>query len=175
MIKTLTIKIPVNIEILINNNFLVLKNTKFQSFIPLLNNFFIYQKKNILFLTSKDLKKNTLQFLNLYHKLILNKIFGLQNGFFSQLECKGLGYKAKVKNNLLILKIGFSHKIEVKIPNKIKIFCSKANNIVLFSKDKQFLYQFLYNIRNYRKPDHYKGKGLKLKKEILKLKEGKKI
>ena len=175
MIKTLTIKIPANIEILINNNFLVLKNSKFQSFLPLLNNFFIYKKKNLLFLTSKNLKKNTIKFLNLYYKLISNKIFGLQYGFFSQLECKGLGYKAKVKNNSLTLKIGLSHKIQIKIPKKIKIFCSKANNIVFFSNDKQFLYQFLYNVRNYRKPDRYKGKGLKLKKEILKLKEGKKV
>jgi len=175
MIQTLTIKIPKQINIYINNFFLVLQTNNVKNYLPLLNILFLYQKNDILFLTLKNKKKNSIKFLYLYYKLILNKLFGLKNGFFSQLICKGLGYKAKIKNNFLILKIGFSHKIEIKIPQNIKVFCSKVNNIVFFSIEKQQLFEFLYFVKSHRKPDCYKGKGLKLKNEILKLKEGKKV
>lgn len=175
--------IPKTINILMDKNFLYIKNDKYKTFFLLLNNFYIYKKNNLIFLTLKKknylnnhlISLNSLNSLKLYYKLLINKILGVSNGFFSQLECKGLGYKAKIKGNSLILNLGFSHTLNFIIPNYINVFCSKSNNIIFFSNDKQKLYEFIYKIRAYKKPDSYKGKGLKLKFEIIKLKEGKKV
>lgn len=174
------LKIPKGLTILMDKNFLYFKSVKYQSFFLLLNIAYIYKKKNLMFLTlKKEAYLNnpliSINSLKLYYKLLLNKILGVYYGFFSQLECKGLGYKAKIKNNLLILNLGFSHRLKFIIPNNINAFCSKSNNIVFFSNDKQKLYEFIYKVRSHKKPDSYKGKGLKLKFEAIKLKEGKKI
>ena len=179
--KFYSLKINKNIQFLIKNNILYIKFKNNITYIPILKDILLFQntKKNTLFFTFSLNKKNkyfeiNLKIFKLYYQLILNKINGLINGFFSQLECKGLGYKAKLKNSFLILKLGFSHKLSIKIPTNIHVFCSKSNNIIFFSNDKQKLYLFMYKVKAFRKPDNYKGKGLKLKKEVLKLKEGKK-
>ena len=74
-----------------------------------------------------------------------------------------------------MLKLGFSHKLKIKIPNNIKIFCSKSNKIIFFSVEKDKLFEFIIKVKNLKKPDSYKGKGLIFKNENLKLKEGKKL
>lgn len=181
---TFTINIPENIDVFYKYNMLYINNKKskikkYNNFI-LLSNVFVYKKENKLFLTLKTLlnKKDYalhVKVINLYYKLIINKIMGVSGGFFSQVECVGLGYKAKVSNSLLILNVNFSHKISIKIPKEVIVFCSRINNIVFFSTDRQKLFEFVHLVRSYKKPDSYKGKGLRLKGEILKLKEGKKI
>jgi large subunit ribosomal protein L6 len=176
------IAIPKNIKILKDENFIYFKGPEGNTCILVLQNIKVYIKENLIFLLLKTpvfINRQTLlknvNNLSLFHKLILNKIIGISNGFFSQLECKGLGFKAKIKKNLLIFKLGFSHKLIFLIPKKIHIFCSKSNNIVFFCTNKQYLFEFMMKLRSYKKPDKYKGKGLKFKFELLQLKEGKKV
>ena len=129
--------IPKTLTILFDKNFLYIKGIKNKTFFVILNFIYIYKKENKILLTLKksgylteSLTIINLNLLKLYYKLLSNKILGISNGFFSQLECKGLGYKAKVKNNLLILKLGLSHTLNFIIPINIHVFCSKSNNIV---------------------------------------------
>ena len=178
--KTYSIKLPKNIIILTDNNYYYIKNGLNKIAFLKVKNILLVKENNKIFLTVKSFKNpwdksNELNKLKFIFKLFSNVIIGLSIGFFSQLECKGLGFKAKVKQKFLILNLGFSHKLKFEIPKDIIVFCSKTNIIVFFGTNKQKLFEFMNKIRSYKKPDKYKGKGLKFKSEILKLKEGKNL
>ncbi|WGH24661.1 MAG: 50S ribosomal protein L6 [Candidatus Shikimatogenerans bostrichidophilus] len=117
----------------------------------------------------------------LYRMLIYNMIKGVTVGFNKQLELVGIGYKAEINKlgNILILNLGYSHNIIFHVCNLIKIkldYIKGGNTIInLFSIDKQLLGEVASKIRSLRKPDKYKGKGIRYKNEIIKLKTGKTV
>ena len=119
------------------------------------------------------MNKNKKNMLNLYTKLIKIKIKGVLQGFKMSLLLKGIGFKAFIINNDLILKLGFSHNIIISIPTNIKIL-NQSNKLIFNSIDYIFLSQFVHYVKNYKKPEPYKGKGLLLKNENILRKEGKK-
>lgn len=136
------------------------------------NNVYFFIKKNKLLLNI-NVYKNKKSILNLYTKLIKIKIKGVLQGFKVSLLLKGIGFKAFIENNNLILKLGFSHNIIIPISSKIEII--NQTNILIFSSiDFIFLNQFVHYIKNHKKPEPYKGKGLLLKNEKILQKEGKK-
>nr|YP_010394651.1 ribosomal protein L6 [Plasmopara halstedii]DAZ89088.1 TPA_asm: ribosomal protein L6 [Plasmopara halstedii] len=132
-------------------------------------NFFIIQ--NQLLINVNDKNKKSL--LNLYRKLIKLKIKGILKGFKISLLLQGIGFKALIENDNLVLKLGFSHDIIISIPKNIKII-NQTNMLIFSCTDYIFLHQFVYSIKNYKKPEPYKGKGLLLKNEKIIQKEGKK-
>jgi large subunit ribosomal protein L6 len=113
----------------------------------------------------------------LYRSLINNMVQGVTEGFKKELELVGVGYKASHQGNLLDLSLGYSHNIIVEIPKELKITTSqeKGDNprIFLESVDKQLLGQVAAKIRGLRKPEPYKGKGVKYKGEYIRRKAGK--
>lgn len=113
----------------------------------------------------------------LYRSLVNNMVQGVTEGFKKELELVGVGYKASHQGNLLDLSLGFSHNIVVEIPKELKIHTSqdKGDNprIFLESVDKQLLGQVAAKIRGLRKPEPYKGKGVKYKGEYIRRKAGK--
>lgn len=133
-------------------------------------NFFLKKKKLLI---NIDIKKNKKSILNLYNKLIKIKIKGVLQGFKISLLLKGIGFKAFLENNNLILKLGFSHNIIISIPKNIEII-NQTNTLIFSSIDFIFLSQFVHFIKNHKKPEPYKGKGLLLKNEKILQKEGKK-
>ena len=109
----------------------------------------------------------------LMRALIQNMVTGVSKGFTKQLEVRGTGYRADVRGKNLVLNLGYSHPIEFAIPQGIEIAVDKANNITVTGFDKQLVGQTAANIREFRKPDHYKGKGVRYKDEYVRLKAGK--
>lgn len=113
----------------------------------------------------------------LYRSLISNMVKGVTEGYTKQLELVGVGYKAANQGNLLDLSLGFSHNIIFEIPTELKVETSqeKGKNpmIKLTSIDKQLLGQVCAKIRSLRKPEPYKGKGVKFEGEVLRRKAGK--
>lgn len=113
----------------------------------------------------------------LYRSLINNMVQGVTEGFKKELELVGVGYKASHQGNLLDLSLGYSHNIIVEIPKELKVSTSqeKGDNprIFLESVDKQLLGQVAAKIRGLRKPEPYKGKGVKYKGEYIRRKAGK--
>ena len=99
---------------------------------------------------------------------------GVHDGFTKELELIGVGYKARVEGNKLILSLGFSHDITVETPKGLKITCTSPTQISIFGADKQLVGQTASEIRNWRKPEPYKGKGIKYVNEYIRRKEGKK-
>lgn len=113
----------------------------------------------------------------LYRALINNMVVGVTQGFKKDLELVGVGYKASNSGNLLDLALGYSHNIIIDLPKEIKVstVTEKGKNpiISLESNDKQLLGQVCAKIRSLRKPEPYKGKGVKFVGEVLRRKAGK--
>jgi large subunit ribosomal protein L6 len=106
-------------------------------------------------------------------KLILNKIQGVTRGFLIYLKILGIGYRAHLEKNTLLLKLGFSHDILYNIPQSIKIFLLDPTLICLFGVDKNQITQIARNLKDLKKPSVYKGKGIRLFDEKIQLKTGK--
>ena len=106
--------------------------------------------------------------------LIANIIHGVSEGFSKTLELNGTGYRASVSGTTLKLQLGYSHDINYEIPKEVKIECPKQNIIKLTSFDKEKLGAAAAKIRSYRKPEPFKGKGIKYSDEFIFRKEGKK-
>jgi len=113
----------------------------------------------------------------LYRSLISNMVKGVTEGFKKELELVGVGYKAANQGNLLDLSLGYSHNIVIEVPKELKVATAqeKGKNpiITLESSDKQLLGQVCAKIRSLRKPEPYKGKGVKFVGEVLRRKAGK--
>ena len=106
--------------------------------------------------------------------IIANTIIGVTNGFTKTLELNGTGYRASVSGTKLKLELGYSHDILFEIPNDVKAECPKQNLIQLTSINKEKLGAAAAKIRSFRKPEPFKGKGIKYIDEFIFRKEGKK-
>ena len=106
--------------------------------------------------------------------IIANIIDGVTNGFTKTLELNGTGYRASVSGSKLKLELGYSHDINFDIPTDVKIECPKQNLIKLTSFNKEKLGAAAAKIRSFRKPEPFKGKGIKYSDEFIFRKEGKK-
>jgi len=109
-----------------------------------------------------------------YRSVINSMVVGVSEGFSKRLEINGVGYRAATDGKTLTLQLGYSHPIEHPIPEGIKITCERPTIIVVSGHDRQRVGQVAAEIRAYRKPEPYKGKGIKYADEIIRRKEGKK-
>jgi large subunit ribosomal protein L6 len=107
-------------------------------------------------------------------RLLSSMITGVSTGFKKEMELKGVGYKAAVQGKDLVMSLGYSHEIRFEIPAGITITTPTATEIVVAGSDKQVVGQVAANIRSYRPPEPYKGKGIRYKGEYIAMKEGKK-
>lgn len=106
--------------------------------------------------------------------LVANMVKGVNEGWIERLEMTGVGYKAAILNNILVLSLGYSHEVMYAIPNGIEIKCEKPTSIAVFGADKQLVGQVAAEIRQLRKPEPYKGKGIRYATEVIRRKESKK-
>lgn len=109
-----------------------------------------------------------------YRNVIRNMVEGVSAGFTTKLEINGVGYRAAVDKNYLTIALGFSHEIKYAIPAGIEIKCEKPTSIAISGADKRMVGQVASEIRALRKPEPYKGKGVRYENEYVRRKEGKK-
>jgi large subunit ribosomal protein L6 len=113
----------------------------------------------------------------LYRALIHNMVVGVSEGYRKEMELVGVGYRATATGQVLELALGFSHAIYIKLPSEVKVEAKSERNknplIILESGDKQLLGQVCAKIRSLRKPEPYKGKGIKFVGEVIRRKSGK--
>ena len=129
---------------------------------------------NKIRMNASNTDKETLAFWGLQRNLVNNSILGVSKGFTKKLEMNGVGYRASLKGQSLELVLGYSHPINYSIPENIKITVDKQNNIEVSGPDKQMVGQTAAEIRSFRAPEPYKGKGIKYAGEYINRKEGKK-
>lgn len=106
--------------------------------------------------------------------LINNMITGVTQGFQKGLVIDGVGYKMVLKGDVLVVSAGYSHPFEVKIPEGLKVTCPTPLEATIFGIDKQKVTEFAAEVRMIRKPEPYKGHGIRYKGEVIRRKEGKK-
>ena len=103
-----------------------------------------------------------------------NMVVGVTEGFTRKLEINGVGYRAAMQGNKLVLSLGFSHPVEMEIPAGLKVAVENNTSVVITGADKQLLGQFASEVRAKRPPEPFKGKGVKYSDEYIVRKEGKK-
>ncbi|MDC3086122.1 50S ribosomal protein L6 [Pelagibacteraceae bacterium] len=131
-------------------------------------------EENIIKMRPKSENKSLLPFWGLQRNIVNNIIVGVSEGFSKKLEMNGVGYRATLKGKVLELMLGFSHPINYDIPEDISVSVDKQNNIEIKGPNKQLVGQTAAEIRSFRGPEPYKGKGIKYADEYINRKEGKK-
>jgi large subunit ribosomal protein L6 len=130
--------------------------------------------ENKIFVTPKGTDKKARSMWGLSRTLINNMIVGVSEGFKKTLEIKGVGYKTAVNGKVLTMFLGYSHDINYIIPEGIEIKCPKPTQVEIFGHDKQQVGEVAALIRSLRKPEPYKGKGVRYSDEVIIRKVGKK-
>ena len=172
-IGKLPITIPANVDVNWNGSEIIVKG-KFgtlQTIIPDTIN--IQQDENTLKVSLKNELRNLRSLHGLYRTLINNMIVGVSEQFQLTLILKGVGYRAAVQGKEIILNLGYSHPVTINIPETVSIEVIKNTTINLKSCDKELLGSFASNIRAWRRPEPYKGKGILYKDEQILRKAGK--
>jgi len=172
------INIPDNVEVEIRENLVKVKGPKGELTLhiePELN--VKTENKQIIVFPVRETKK-TSALWGLTQRLLRNMIQGVTEGFEKQLEIVGIGYRAALENSKsgrqkLVLNLGFSHPVEIEAPEGIE-FKVEKNIITVMGIDKQLVGQIAAEIRSKRKPEPYKGKGIRYLGEIVRRKPGKK-
>ena len=172
------IAIPAGVTVTVSDdNHVVVKGPKGQPEQTVNKNFTVKVEGNEVHVTRPNDEKQNRAFHCLYRALIANMVHGVSTGYETKQELIGVGYKAEVKGQILELSLGYSHDIHILLPAEVKAeaFAEKKGNpiLTLKSADKQLLGQVAAKIRSLRKPEPYKGKGIKFVGEQLRRKAGK--
>tara|TARA_B100000131_G_scaffold246857_1_gene239882 strand:- start:48 stop:581 length:534 start_codon:yes stop_codon:yes gene_type:complete len=168
------ISIPENTEVKVENGVVFAKGKLGELSFNYKNDAKVELKDQSLVVLKSGNTKHSARMWGTVRSRISNILEGVSTGFIKELELVGVGYKAASKGNNIELLLGYSHPIIFEIPKDLKIDIPKPTAIKISGIDKQRVGQIAANIRSYRKPEPYKGKGIKYKDEIIRRKEGKK-
>jgi len=123
--------------------------------------------------TGDVLNRESRMYHGLTRALVANMIVGVTKGYEKRLEIIGVGYLAAIKGDVLQMRVGFANELQKKIPAELKVTCPDQTHVVVQGCDKQKVGQFAAEVRSLRKPEPYKGKGVRYQGEVVKIKPGK--
>jgi large subunit ribosomal protein L6 len=177
-IGKLPIQLPQGITVTVNDaNIITVKGKRGELSQKVDKDITIEVKDNIVTLSRPTEQKRHKALHGLYRALIANMVSGVSDGYKKELELVGVGYRAANQGQVLDLAVGYSHPIVMMIPKEVKLSTvnekGKNPTIILESNDKQLLGAIAAKIRSFRKPEPYKGKGIKYSDEVLRRKAGK--
>lgn len=129
---------------------------------------------NVVTVTPRGKSKRARQQWGMSRTVVANMVKGVTEGFKKELEIVGVGYRAQMQGNTLKLALGYSHDVDFEVPKGVTVTCPKQTEIVIEGDDAQLVGQVAANIREWRSPEPYKGKGIRYKGEFIFRKEGKK-
>jgi large subunit ribosomal protein L6 len=129
---------------------------------------------NIVTVTPRGTSKRARAQWGMSRTMVANLATGVSDGFKKELEIQGVGYRAAMQGNVLKLSLGYSHEVNFDVPKGVTITTPKQTEIVVEGADQQLVGQVAANIREWRAPEPYKGKGIRYKGEYIFRKEGKK-
>lgn len=167
------LSIPENVNVNVENNVVTVKGPKGELSLELVKNISVKLVDNTVVEPLKD-DKFTHAMHGTTNANIRNMIIGVSDGYKKGLEIVGVGYKFNVQGNKLTISAGYSHPVIMEVPNGITVKAISNTEIELEGIDKEKVGEFAANIRKVRKPEPYKGKGIKYKGEQIRRKEGKK-
>jgi large subunit ribosomal protein L6 len=168
------IEIPKGIEVKIEGDLVKIKGPKGELSRRIRPEIKVEIKEEKIFVSPQIETKKTKAFWGLTRTLLANNVKGVIEGYEKKLQIEGLGYKAEIEGENLILRAGFSHPVKIKAPSEIKFSVDK-NIITISGINKELVGQVAAKIRKVRPPEPYKGKGIRYLGETVKLKPGKKV
>ena len=176
-IGKLPISIPAGVTVTLKDDVVTVKGPKgelSQYVNPLIS---VVVEDGHIILSRQSDEKQERAFHGLYRSLINNMVVGVSEGYKKELELVGVGYRASNQGNIIELALGYTHSIFIQLPPEVKVETKSERNknplIILESCDKQLLGQVCSKIRSFRKPEPYKGKGIKFVGEEIRRKSGK--
>ena len=172
-IGKMPIALPAGVTVEFNNGIVTVKGPKGTLTREIVGNIGIEVEGAVLTVKALDDKADTNAKHGLYRALLNGMVIGVSQGFAKTLEIKGVGWKANVQGNKLVLNVGFSHPVEFVAPEGIKFECPTLTEVVVSGISKELVGQVSANIRKVREPEPYHGYGIRYKGEYVEHKEGK--
>ena len=176
-IGKLPVNIPAGLTVVVKDNLVTVKGPKGDLTQTIHNNIKVEVEGNVCRVIRPDDEKENRAMHGLYRALIHNMVVGVSEGYKKVLELVGVGYRVSNQGQILEFALGYTHPIYLGLPKEIKVETKSERNqnpiVILESCDKQLLGQVCAKIRSFRKPEPYKGKGVKFQGEVLRRKAGK--
>jgi large subunit ribosomal protein L6 len=176
-IGRLPINIPAGVSVSVNSGIVTVKGKLGELTQSFTNELDVKVEDNQVIVSKLIETKEANAKFGLIRALIANMVEGVSNGFTNKMHLIGVGYRAKATNQDLELSLGFSHNVVFRIPKEVSVSADQAKGqppiVTLSSHDKQLLGQVTSKLRSLRKPEPYKGKGIKFENEVIRRKAGK--
>ena len=168
------VKVPAGVTASVEGHTVKVKGPKGAMELTLLEDVSVKMEEGAIKVDPRDLSKRSRQMWGTARTAVANLVAGVSTGFEKKLEINGVGYRAAVQGKNLNLQLGFSHDVSYAIPQGVTIATPKPTEVVISGMDKQLVGQVAAEIRGWRRPEPYKGKGVKYADEYIFRKEGKK-
>lgn len=171
------IKVPTGVEIAVQEGIVKVKGPKGSLERPMPPGTSFAIEDGLLRVATDGKDPNSNAFHGLARALIQNMVTGVSTGWTKHLEMVGVGYRAQVNGNTLVLSLGYSHPVEMPIPEglSVEVLGKKQEEFTISGISRELLGEFAANVRAKRPPEPYKGKGVRYKQERIKLKAGKRV
>ena len=168
------VTIPSGVDVQLVERDVTVKGSKGVLNMTFVEDVIVEREDDKIWVKPRNDSKRSQQMWGMQRTLLNNLVEGVSNGFVKKLEIVGVGYRAAVQGKVLTLALGYSHDVVYPFPDDIDIKCPTATTIEVSGANKQRVGQIAAEIRSYRKPEPYKGKGVKYADEFIFRKEGKK-
>ena len=168
------ISVPSEVEVTLNGTSLRVKGKLGELETAIFPDILVQIEEQKIRFEARENTKRARELWGLCRANVQNMVSGVSEGFTKRLEIQGVGYRAAVQGKNLKLDLGFSHQVTFPIPAGINIACDKPTSIPITGSNKQHVGQVAAEIRAFRKPEPYKGKGIRYEGEYVRRKEGKK-
>ncbi|MBC08709.1 MAG: 50S ribosomal protein L6 [Gammaproteobacteria bacterium] len=166
--------VPNGVEVIVNGQSLKIKGSKGELTEQVHDLVSVNVDEGLLSFKANEESKNAKALAGTFRSLVSNMVQGVTEGFKKELELQGVGYRAQLQGKKLNLSLGFSHPVEYEAPEGIEIETPSQTQVIVKGIDKQLVGQTAAEIRAYRPPEPYKGKGVRYQNEFVKRKEAKK-
>jgi large subunit ribosomal protein L6 len=168
------VEIPAGVEVKLEGQDISVKGSKGSMALAIHHNVEVKQEENVLRFAARNNAKSSVALAGTTRALVNNMVFGVSTGFERKLVLNGVGYRTKVSGKTVNLILGFSHDVNYELPDGVSAEAPTQTEILLKSADKQLLGQVASEIRAFRPPEPYKGKGVRYADEHVRRKEAKK-
>ncbi|MCR6652637.1 MAG: 50S ribosomal protein L6 [Cellvibrionaceae bacterium] len=168
------VQLPSGVDVVIKGQNLTVKGGKGSLDLVVHSNVIVQKEENALTFAARDGGKQSRALAGTTRALVNNMVTGVSAGFERKLQLVGVGYRAKAAGNVLSLSLGFSHPVDYEVPQGVVVETPTQTEILLKSSNKQLLGQVASEIRAFRPPEPYKGKGVRYSNENVLRKEAKK-
>lgn len=168
------VQLPSGVDVVLNGQKLTVKGSKGTLELVVHSNVIVEKDEKTLTFAARDGAQKSRALAGTTRALVSNMVTGVTNGFERKLQLVGVGYRAKAAGSQLNLSLGFSHPVDYQVPTGVTVETPTQTEIVLKSSNKQLLGQVASEIRSFRPPEPYKGKGVRYSDEAVLRKEAKK-